>query len=496
MEKILELNNIYFKYNEKSSTILDNIDFKLNTGEIVLLAGPSGGGKSTFLKVCNGVITKEDGLNGNVYIDKESIENKKTSEVSKKIGTTFQNADEQIIFDKVEDELAFPCENLHYDRIRIKKEIKDKSEFMNLDLNSRTSILSGGEKQRLITASTLVMNQKVLIVDEPLANLDYSSGIKILEKLKFLCEIEGYSVIIIEHRLDLVLKYASRVLWLEEGKLKEFKEIESFIQFWENKILSIKNRDKKETSLIKIKDTNSLYIEDEIMNKEESNKPIIKLKNLNYEVKKKIILKNIDLSINEKNKYLLIGDNGSGKTTLMKSIARIIKTKEDYFEQDIVSKKDVGKTNWFRKVGYVFQNPNYQLYMSTVYDEINISSKSKEMTEKIIELFKFKDILNQHPHSLSEGQKRRVGVAAILAMDPEVLLLDEPTVGQDYNGLLMMIRALEKLDYKNKTIITITHDIRCADILGNKVIWLRDGSVYKLGELNLLNEYRNRKNIG
>ncbi|QQK08456.1 ABC transporter ATP-binding protein [Miniphocaeibacter halophilus] len=472
-DEILKIENLYFKYNNSNNWILENINFKLNKGDFVLLSGPSGEGKSTFLKCCNGIIPNiENGIKkGNIYIYSEDLSKYKTSEISKNIGTVLQNADEQIIFDKVEEELAFPCENLHYSKKKIEDTIREKADFMEIPLEKNTSTLSGGQKQRLITASTLVMEQKILIFDEPLANLDFKGSIKLLENLNYLCKEKGYAVIFIEHRLDLVLPYCNRIAWLNKGKIREFDSADLFKGFLD-----------KNTNLIKTRiygENNSRELEDKL----------ISLENISYSKNNVEILKDINLDIYKNNKYLILGDNGSGKTTLIKIISQLLKETQGSYWQNIVKKKELGKRKWFKKLGYVFQNPNYQLHMSTVYDEINSSSISKNMTDKLMDLFDLKHLKEKHPHSLSEGQKRKVGIASILAMNPEVLLLDEPTVGQDYKSLNTLINALYELDFQNKTIITITHDSRVAKFFGDRVIWLEAGEIYKIGNKELIDEY-------
>ncbi|WP_100066113.1 ABC transporter ATP-binding protein [Miniphocaeibacter massiliensis] len=482
-DKVLEFEHISFKYNEEEEFILKDVNLHLSSGEFVLLAGSSGGGKSTFLKCCNGSIpNSEKGIKqGTVKIYSEDIKEKKTSEISKQVGTVLQNADEQIIFEKVEDELAFPCENLHYKIDKIEKIIKEKSEFMNISLEDDTSTLSGGEKQSLITASTLCMEQRILILDEPLANLDYKASIKLLENLKYLCAKKNYTIIFIEHRLDLVLPYSDRVLWLENSEIKDFRNVADFSAFWKKKKEKIEG-----------------LVENNILNKVEKAEirdsiKLLELRDLSFKVKEKTILKNINIDINKSDNWLIIGENGSGKTTLLKTISRFIKESSGDFKQNIVSNKRVGKQEWYKKVGIVFQNPNYQLYMPTVEQEIETSAKNKNLSQKVMKLFDLEKLKNKHPYSLSEGQKRKVGIASILAMDPEVLLLDEPTVGQDYEGLLMLIKALEELGYKNKTIITITHDVRIAHLLGNKILWIKDGKVYKKGGIEILEEYNKKE---
>lgn len=473
MEKIaIELKNYSFKYMNSEKWVLREANFKLNFGEIIVLSGLSGEGKSTLLASVNGIIpnitpgTQE----GEIFVNGESIKGKRPSEISKVVGSVLQNADSQIINSNVEDEIAFGCENINMTPKEIDKQINMVCEFMELDKEWITKKLSGGQKQRLITACIFAMKQKILIFDEPLANLDLEGSHNLLKMLKGLSE-KGYAVLLIEHRLDIILPYADKVAWLNDGSIEIYKDkkqaLNSTVRITYNKLLQIK--------------------ESEVC---------FEVENLSYSVANKEILKELTFSINKGERVVILGENGCGKTTLMRLLAKMIKPTKGKINQ-FIDKRSINKpkSSWFKKLGFVYQNPNYQLFMPSVLDEVKFQSKSSEITEEMMEKFNLKELKDRHPQSLSEGQKRRLTIASVLVSTPEVLLLDEPTVGQDYYGLRNVIRNLNELHERtNNTMITITHDFRCAEALADKIIWLKHGRIHKIGNADLAKEYFNNIN--
>lgn len=464
----IELKNVNFSYDGKTK-ILENTDFTAEYGEVTLLSGHSGEGKSTLMYIVSGIIPNVNygELSGEVLVGGESIKGRKMGDICRKVGVVLQNADEQIIQKIVEDEIAFGCENLAFPPEKIQKQIEIVCNLMKLDTNWKCRTLSGGQKQRLITASTLAMGQKIVILDEPLANLDKDGAAMLMGTLRSLAKA-GYCIIVIEHRLDMVLSFVDTVWHIGNKTVKKIEDKAAYLQ----------------AQTAKIDDSCKPF---------EGNAPLFTLKSVKFSVKDREILKDISLEIPKGGRTVFLGENGCGKTTLMRLIARLYKPTGGNITQYIDEKfkqKPKGSKAWYKKVGVVYQNPDYQLFMPTVRQEISFGAKSEEYAAEIAELFGVKHLWERHPQSLSEGQKRRVSIAAVVACQPEVLLLDEPTVGQDYDGLCALVEILNKLHMQSgNTMITITHDVRCAEALCDQAYLIADGVVQRSGGKELVREY-------
>ena len=472
--RAIELKNVSFSYDGKSK-ILESVDYGVDFGEVCLLSGHSGEGKSTIMYIISGIIPNVNygQLSGEVLIDGESIKGKKLGELCRKVGVVLQNADEQIVQKIVEDEVAFACENLAFPPEKIQRQIDIVCNLLKLDKNAKCRTLSGGQKQRLITASTLAMGQKIIILDEPLANLDKNGAKLLMNTLRSLAKA-GYCVVVIEHRLDMVLPYVDAVWHVEQKTVKRVADTRAYLS----------------TQTAKIEDICPPFTE---------NTTLFVLENVSFSVKDREILKEISCEIPKSGRTVLLGENGCGKTTLMRLFARLNKPTGGKIMQNIDKKfgqKNKANRAWFKKVGVVYQNPDYQLFIPTVEKEIRFGAKSPEYAEKIAELFNVKHLFHRHPQSLSEGQKRRVSIAAVVACKPEVLLLDEPTVGQDYEGLCAMTDILNRLHIETgNTMITITHDVRCAEALCDHAIYIKNGVVAKAGGKELVREYFSSENM-
>ena len=465
----IELKNVNFSYDGKTK-ILENTDFTAEYGEVTLLSGHSGEGKSTLMYIVSGIIPNVNygELSGEVLVGGESIKGKKMGDICRKVGVVLQNADEQIIQKIVEDEIAFGCENLAFPPEKIQKQIGIVCNLMKLDTKWKCRTLSGGQKQRLITASTLAMGQKIIILDEPLANLDKDGAAMLMGTLRSLAKA-GYCIVVIEHRLDMVLPFVDTVWHIGNQTVRKVKNRQEYLV--------------QQTA--KIEDSCPAFTGSE---------PLFALDKVAFSVKKeRKILKDISLEIPKGGRTVLLGENGCGKTTLMRLIARLYKPTGGSVTQYIdeaFKQKPKGNKAWYKKVGVVYQNPDYQLFMPTVRQEISFGAKSEEYAAEIAELFGVKHLWERHPQSLSEGQKRRVSIAAVAACEPEVLFLDEPTVGQDYDGLCQMVEILNRLHMRSgNTMVTITHDVRCAEALCDKAYLIVDGIVAKRGGKELVREY-------
>ena len=459
----IRLKEVSFKYDGAKENVLENINLTVEYGETVLLSGVSGEGKSTLLSIINGVIpfVNSGEFSGSVEIDGKDVTKLKISERSKLIGTVLQNADEQIIYDLVNEEIAFGCENLNIASEEIDRRIERFTTLMQIEKNAKTKTLSGGQKQRLITASTLAMEQKIIILDEPLANLDTHTAHILLKALRNLAN-SGYAVLIVEHRLDVVKNYIDKVMRIKNKQLFTSTDINDLNS-------GIKTIPHADGSLL--------------------GKVLIKGEKLFFAAGDRNIIDGLDIEIRAGERIVLLGENGCGKTTLMRMLARLNKPNDGALSQTITKSKKAN-SKWFSKVGYVYQNPTYQLFMPTLLSEISFKAKSEETAREMINAFGLSGLEQRHPQSLSEGQKRRASIAAVCASEPTVLFLDEPTVGQDYKNLCKTVETVNNINKNLGTaIVTVTHDKRCAGALADRVLIMENGKISRQGDYRLANEF-------
>ena len=311
-----------------------------------------------------------------------------------------------------------------------------------------------------------------MILDEPLANLDVESANLLMDTLRQLAKA-GYAVLVVEHRLDMVLPFVDSVWNIRAGVVTKIENKQEYLL----------------SQTVTIEDNSDSH---------EKGKVLFSVNHVAFSVKKRDILKDVNFDIYSGERLLLLGENGCGKTTLLRLLARLYKPTSGNIEQTLdpkFGKRKKGK-KWFKSVGVVYQNPNYQLFMPTVEQEIAFNAVSKDYAEEMIKLFGLEHLRKRHPQSLSEGQKRRVSIAAVAAGNPKVLLLDEPTVGQDYKGLCELVKILDELhDKSGNTMIIITHDMRCAEALCDRAVIITNGKVQEQGGKELAHKYFFRTTI-
>ncbi len=471
MNHAVEVRLERFTYDGGSAPVLQNVAFTVDYGAVTLLSGLSGCGKSTLLSLINGVIPRMTAgeLVGHICVDGEDISGFSMSRISRKVGSVLQNAESQIIHQTVEDEVAFGCENFGIPPAEIQRRVAEGCRTMLLSPDWKTRTLSGGQKQRLITASTLAMEPKILIFDEPLANLDQRGALELLALLRELAR-QGRAVLLVEHRLDVVLPYVDVVWELKEGTTHLIARHEDYLRRQSSVIADLTSPPAPE------------------------NPPLMTLRGLKKTFGSRTFLDDLNLELQEGERLLLLGENGCGKSTLMSILSRLSKADGGTITQRIDPRRgNRADRRWFRAVGVVYQNPNYQLFMPTVREELTFGSEDEAYALSLADRFGLTPLLETHPHSLSEGQTRRVTIAAILAQKPRLLLLDEPTVGQDYAGLRRMVEIINEIHTEQRnTMITITHDFRCAAALCDRAAWLEDGKIVRTGGKELAEAFFRR----
>ena len=523
MKNILSMNNLCYTYPGQKEKSLRNINLKISEGDFVLIAGPTGCGKSTLALCMTGLIPQVLGgeMEGTVVVDQKDTRNHEVFQIAQSVGLVFQNAENQLCSLSVEDEAAFGPENLGQSRNEIAKRVAFALESTSMaDLRRKyTFSLSGGQKHRTVIASTLAMFPKILVLDEPLSELDPVGCKEVLETLRKLNEEQGITIVLIEHKLEQVLDFPRNVVLLKDGEIianGETSEVFSDSSTIEKRLglrvpetlkfsyelikrgllfkpaLSLEGL---EVSMPKMRPQLSRLPNFVVAKRKEKNSSsrnsLIKTEGLGYSYSDgTVALRDINLEIFPGEFLVILGGNGAGKTTLAAQLSGQLKpTKGKVY----INGKDSTKhhiADLAGTVGYTFQNPDCQLFSKTVKEEIafgpkNLGCTKEEVNIRVDEMLrmmhieKFKD---RDPHTLSRGQKIGVAVASVLAMRPKVLILDEPTLGQDFTRIKSLVRMLKLMNQRGLAVAIITHDINIAAEHACRVILMNQGSIVADGD--------------
>lgn len=508
MENIIEFKNFSFKYENLSKPTLKNINLTIKKGEKVLIAGSSGSGKSTLGYCLNGLIpfSKKGSLEGELRIDGILTKNSSVFELSKKVGTILQDQDCQFVGLSVGEDVAFIDENhnVSSEEMHYKVERALLTVDMLEEIKKTPQELSGGQKQRISLAGILNSDAPILLLDEPLANLDPASGAK---TVKLINEIHNYnkvSVVVIEHRIEEVLEgNFDRIIIMDKGEIVADGTPDKILR--EGTLAKYGLREPLYIDALKYAGVDLRNIEVYPIERaitEETKKKLVawckNLKNLKKLEKENILkveklsfsydgtknnLESIDLNLHRGEILAILGNNGAGKSTLSKVITGIERNnfgKINFLDRDI-SSYSIKKRSEI--IGYVMQNPNHMLTQETVLDEVELGIKlrkienSRELAEKSLKICGLNHLKNWPVTALSYGQKKRVTIAAILALNPQVIILDEPTAGQDHAHYLEFMDFVKMLSEKGIGIILITHDMHLSLEYADKAIVLSKGKI-------------------
>jgi len=501
---MISIQNLTYCYPNLENPALDNINLEINEGEFILLLGPSGCGKSTLIQCLNGIIPKVSGgeLEGTILVNGKDVSKHKVHQMSTEVGIVFQNPDAQLFGLTVEEDVAFGPENLGIEREEILKRIERSLQITGIEgLKERfTFTLSGGEKQRTAIAGNLAMQPKILILDEPTSDLDPMGTREVLETIRRLNKELAITIILIEHKIDEVIGLADRTIVMNKGRIiLDGKTCEVFTK----NLDLLKNIGLYPPQLIRLSEMLHVKpsymavfshlngIKDSFINPPDilpvqDNGPHVVFEDVRFSYQDgSEVLRGIDLTLRRGEFIAMIGPNGSGKTTLLSCLIGLIKPDKGRIMIDGQDIRDLGVAELAREVGYLFQNPDYQLFADTVREEVAFglrirSMPVEEMDKKVanaLEMMELTEYQDRHPHSLSRGERQRLAVASILSLEPDILVLDEPTTGQDRGHLNKFLHRMKKLNHAGKTIILITHDMSIVAAYADRTIIIDGGKI-------------------
>lgn len=500
-----------FQYDSQKEPTLKNIHLSIEQGETVLILGPSGSGKSTLGHLINGLAPNayKGTVTGRMEVAGHLIGQTDIFTLSNEVGTVLQDTDGQFLGLTVAEDIAFALENLAVDGTTMHQKVQYWAEKVRLNqlLAHRPQDLSGGQKQRVSMAGVMIGETPILLFDEPLANLDPKTGKESMELIEELKNELSATVVIIEHRLEDVLHCkVDRIIVMQEGQIisdstpQKLLTSDTLAQMGIREPLYISAMRYAGLDLANFHPIDSLANLDLAIQKEkfqnwqksqsqkilsQQTNPLLELENVSCGYDQKLILKNLSMSIHQGEMVAIVGENGAGKSTLIKLICGFIPLQNGrmQFKGNDLTKDSIKERA--DKIGYVMQNPNQMISQNIVFDEVALGLKLRGVDQETIQqkvhevlkicgLFPFR---NWPIQALSYGQKKRVTIASMLALEPEILILDEPTAGQDLAHYTQMMDFLEQLNRQGVTIILVTHDMHLMLEYTTRSLVMVDGQV-------------------
>ena len=491
---VIEFKNFTFQYFAQAEPTLHDIDLTIYEGEKVLIVGPSGSGKSTLGHCINGLIpfSYKGKMEGTVTVGGLDTQKASLFELSKKVGTVLQDSDGQFVGLTVGEDIAFSLENDCVPQEEMKETVRKVADIVDMGhlLKSSPYELSGGQKQRVAFAGVMVGDVPTLLFDEPLANLDPATGKTAIDLIDKIQKQYNKTVIIIEHRLeDVLYRHVDRIVVVSEGRIVADMTPDALIAAGTLPTLGIREplyatalkyagvQITEEMAAGRMETLKLPMVKDRLIAwnaaredapPKEEKPPILEVKGLHFQYdRKRKILKDVSFTVREGEMVSIVGTNGAGKSTLAKVICGFVTQTEGdiLFKGQSLKGQTIKERS--RKIGYVMQNPNQMICKSMIFDEVALGLRLRgvdeaTVTEKVEHALKICGLypFRKWPVSaLSFGQKKRVTIASILVMEPQVLILDEPTAGQDYHHYTEIMEFLRSLNDQGITIIMITHDM-------------------------------------
>ncbi|SEM09022.1 energy-coupling factor transport system ATP-binding protein [Streptococcus gallolyticus] len=505
MKPFIQFKDFTFKYDVQAEPTLKSLNLTIEKGQKVLIIGPSGSGKSTIGHCLNGIIPNiyHGEKSGQFTINGKEAFGLSIYDKSHLVSTVLQDPDGQFIGLTVAEDLAFALENDCVSLEEMQEKVAHWAKRLDLTefLENRPQDLSGGQKQRVSLAGVLIDESPILLFDEPLANLDPKSGQETIDLIDRIHHEEKATTIIIEHRLeDVLYRHVDKVVLVNDGQIlfdghpDELLRTELLIQNGIREplyVTALKDLGVDVTLMEHLSDlsqvdlTNIAVTAPSLFQEEAPQDKLLTVEQLHFAYQEnRPILKNINFEINQGERIAIVGKNGAGKSTLAKAICQFITPEGDirYRGQSIMTDSIKERAE---KIGYVLQNPNQMISQTMIFDEVALGLRLRGVDEQDVEkrvletlkvcgLYEFR----KWPISaLSFGQKKRVTIASVLVMNPEIILLDEPTAGQDKRNYTEIMNFLNQLNKAGHTIIMITHDMQLMLEYSDRSIVVSNGEI-------------------
>lgn len=502
---MLTTDKLRYRYTRRTSTwAIDGIDLTIAPGEYVLLCGESGSGKSSLCRTFNGLIPHFYGgqLEGHVYVAGLNTRDHPVSELFAYVGMVFQNPEAQLFNSTVERELAFGLESLGLPRDEIRRRVAESAEMVGITnlLARAPHQLSGGEQELVAIAAALATQPQMIVLDEPYTNLDPFNVDRVSTVLREI-NARGTAIVLTEHHLQRAIADARRLVILHEGRVALdgpprdvlARDVEALGLNLPAVVRAARERGCGEVPLtveefvsIADGDIRPDVLSPETQGPTPAGEPVLRLDNVSFAFDDTPVLREVTLDVHAGECLAIVGANGAGKTTLIKHFNGLYRPDQG---RVLVMNHDTRETSvstLARHVGLAFQTPDNQFFKFTVWDEIAAGAHAlerydEEWLRELVELFRLGPLLERSPYRLSGGEKKRVAFASALATKPEILVLDEPTAGQDWHFRRTVGKLLKTLRDRGQTIVIVTHDLEFAEEQASRWALLGDGRLLAVG---------------
>ncbi len=526
-EILVDIESLVYTYEGTQTPVIDGVSLRVRAGEFVLVLGPSGCGKSTLLNVLNGTIphTLKGTLKGEATVCGKSVAQTKVANFATEVGMVFQDPEAQIINTRVRDEVCFGLENLCRPAAEIIERQAEALRFVGLPDAGDQSIfdMSGGQKQRVSIAAVLAARPRLLVLDEPTANLDPVGMAEVFAVLHRLNQEFGTTIVLVEHRVDELADRVSRVVMMDRGKIvfdglprqafgrprvahSEEAELVA-VSAWFPQVsgfaldLAAAAQATLDPEDVPLNVAEAIALAERFIKPQSAfrlpaaaatttsaaSTPLLSIRNLSFGYERqRPILRDISLQLETRSIVALVGKNGSGKTTLAKCLIGINAAPRHTIQLDGKDITELSRRELSAQVGYVFQNPDHQFVTDQVDEEVAYGLKIRghnedEIKRRVDEVLQVVDLhryRHRSPFSLSLGERRRLSVATMLVLQPRLLVLDEPTIGQDYERAQHLMGLMAKLrDSYGTTVVMITHDMRLVAEWADRTVAMIAGTV-------------------